>query len=134
MQVQWPSTSIRPRGRSPRASIPTWPCRPDWRERLTPLQADSASLVKSTRSPDFTERMLPGFVYPPACELRLQADQLGFSHLAPLRLARDGNVYARWLPGREAEIAGQFPGRPVFLLGRAGSGVESPLTWSRWTP
>lgn len=104
------------------------------RGRLAALQVDSSALVKSTRSPDFTERMLPGFAYPPACEAELAADQEGFSHLAPYRLARDGNVYARWLPGREAEIAARYPGRPVYLLGRASSAVEAPLTWTRWTP
>ena len=103
-------------------------------ERLTALQADSARLVKSDRSPDYTERMLPGFAYPPACEARIAEDRAGFSHLAPLRLARDGNVYARWLPGREAEIAAHYPGRAVYRLGRAGSGVEATLVWTRLSP
>jgi hypothetical protein len=102
------------------------------RDRLTALQADSSALVKSTRSPDFTERMLPGFVYPPACEAAVAADGEGFSHLAPFRLARDGNVYVRWLPGREAEIAARYPDRAVYLLGRAGTAVDAPLTWTRW--
>lgn len=102
--------------------------------RLTPLQADSARLVKSDRSPDYTERMLPGFPYAPVCEARIVEDRAGFSHLAPLRLAQDGNVYARWLPGRESEIAAHYPGRPVYRLGRAGSGVEAPLVWTRITP
>ena len=102
--------------------------------RLTALQADSAHLVKSDRSPDYTERMLPGFAYPPECEARIAEDRAGFSHLAPLRLARDGNVYARWLPGREAEIAAHYPGRAVYRLGRAGSGVEAPLVWTRLSP
>lgn len=104
------------------------------RDRLSTFQSDSAALVVSTRSPDFTERMLPGFTYPPACEAAVASDESGFSHLAPFRLAQDGNVYARWLPGREAEISARFPGRPVYLLGRAGTGVESPLTWTRLSP
>jgi hypothetical protein len=103
------------------------------RERLTALQADSSALVKSTRSPDFTERMLPGYAYAPECERAVAADGEGFSHLAPFRLARDGNVYVRWLPGREAEIAGRYPGRTVYLLGRASSAVDAPLTWTRWS-
>lgn len=103
------------------------------RDRLAELQADSSALIVSTRSPDFTERMLPGLVYPPECESALASDGSGFSHLAPFRLARDGNVYARWLPGREAEIAVRFPDRPVYLLGRDGTGVGAPLTWTRWT-
>ena len=101
------------------------------RARLAPLRADSALLVKSTRSPDFTERMLPGMSYPAACEERLAADQSGFSHYAPLRLVRDGNVYARWLPGREPEIMAAYPDRAVYLLGRAGTGVEAALAWTR---
>jgi hypothetical protein len=104
------------------------------RDRLAVLRADSSALVKSTRSPDFTERMLPGFAYPSACEAHVASDQEGFSHLAPFRLAQDGNVYARWLPGREEEIAARYPGRPVYLLGRANSAVDAPLTWDRWSP
>lgn len=104
------------------------------RARLVPLQADSARLVKSDRSPDYTERLLPGLVYAPVCEARIREDRAGFSHLAPLRLAQDGNVYARWLPGREAEIAAHHPGRAVYRLERAGSGVEAALVWTRLTP
>ena len=104
------------------------------RRRLIALQADSASLTRSTRSPDYTERMLPGFTYAPVCETRLLEDQEGFSHLAPLRLAQDGNVYAHWLPGRESELAALYPGHPVYLLGRRGSGVEAPFTWRRLYP
>lgn len=102
--------------------------------RLVPLQADSARLVKSDRSPDFTERMLPGLAYAPVCEARIVEDQQGFSHLAPIRLTRDGNVYVRWLPGREREIAAQYPDRSVYLLGRAGDGVEAPFVWTRLAP
>lgn len=102
--------------------------------RLAPLQADSARLVKSDRSPDFTERMLPSLLYTTVCEARIREDQTGFSHLAPLRLAQDGNVYVRWLPGREAEIAAQYPGRAVYLLGRRGSGVEDPFVWQQLSP
>ncbi len=103
-------------------------------ERLAVLRADSSALVESTRSPDFTARMLPGFTYPAVCEAELARDQQGFSHFAPTRLVRDGNVYARWLPGREAEIAALHPGRPVFVMGRTNTAVDAPLTWSRWTP
>ncbi|MBX7117574.1 MAG: hypothetical protein K1X31_01105 [Gemmatimonadaceae bacterium] len=101
---------------------------------LVPLQSDSARLVKSDRSPDYTERMLPGLAYPPRCEARIREDQAGFSHLAPLRLARDGNVYARWLPGREREIAARFPERAVYLLGRRDASVGAPFTFTRLRP
>jgi hypothetical protein len=102
--------------------------------RLAPLQADSARLIKSDRSPDFTERMLPGVAYSAVCEARIREDRGGFSHLAPLRLAQDGNVYARWLPGREAEIVAQYPGRAVYLLARSGSGVGDPFVWRKLSP
>lgn len=103
----------------------------DARARLVPLQADSSALVKSTRSPDITERMLPGMEYPAVCEARIAANQSGFSHYAPFRLVRDGNVYARWLPGREPEIIATYPGRPVYLLERAGTGVEAAPVWTQ---
>jgi hypothetical protein len=103
-------------------------------ERLRPLQADSARLVASTRSPDYTERMLPGLSYSPECEASIHRDQQGFSQLAPLRLAEDGNVYARWLPGREAEISAQYPGRAVYLLERESSALGAPFIWRRLDP
>lgn len=102
--------------------------------RLAPLQADSLRLMRSDRSPDFTERMLPGSAYSAVCEARIREDQQGFSHLAPLRLAQDGNLYVRWLPGREPEIAAQNPGRPVYLLARRGTGVEDPFVWRKLSP
>ena len=36
--------------------------------------------------------------------------------LAPLLLARDGNVYVRDLHERNAELARAYPGRALFLL------------------
>jgi hypothetical protein len=99
--------------------------------RIRPFLADSARLVPSDRSPDFTEKMLPGVRYPALCDARIADDQKGFLHLAPWRLAQDGNVYARWLPGREVEIAAAFAGRPVYRLRKAGSGIGAPLVWER---
>ncbi len=100
-------------------------------DRLLPLQADSALLVSSTRSPDYTERMLPGLTYAPVCEESIRRDQRGFFQLAPLRLATDGNIYARWLPGREAEIAAKYPGRSVFVLERESSALGAAFVWRR---
>ncbi len=100
-------------------------------ERLRPLMADSARLVPSTLSPDFTERVLPGRPYTPTCVARIEDDRRGYLLYAPWRLVDDGNVYARWLPGREAEIRQHFPGRPVYLLRRAGTAVDAPLVWTR---
>lgn len=100
---------------------------------LLPLLADSASVIKSTRSPDDTERMLPGYPYAPVCGAQIESDWRGFAHLAPFRLARDGNVYARWIPGREAEIAAQYPERPVYMLSRNGISPDATLRWERLT-
>jgi len=104
------------------------------RARLIPLQVDSSRLVKSTRSPDDTQRMLPGLRYSARCEARIAEDQLGFSLLAPLRLAKDGNVYARWFPGREAEIAGHHPSRRVYVLERASPALGAPFIWRPFAP
>ena len=101
---------------------------------LLPLQADSARLQRSPWSPDGSERFLPGTEYAGACAARVREDRSGYSLYAPFRLVRDGNVYARWLPGRESEIAAQYPDRPVFVLGRASDKVDAPLTWTRWRP
>lgn len=98
-------------------------------ERLRPLLADSAQLASSDRSPDTTERMLVGARYPALCEARIAEDRQGFLHLAPWRLAEDGNVYARWLPGREAEIAAAFPDRMVYRLRRASPEPGAALVW-----
>ncbi len=102
--------------------------------RLMPLQSDSALLVNSTRSPDYTERMLPGLTYSAVCEESIRRDQQGFFQLAPLRLATDGNIYARWLPGREVEIAAQYPGRAVFVLERESSALGAAFVWRRLRP
>ena len=100
-------------------------------ERLVPLRADSALVVQSWRSPDFSERLLPGMAYPSLCEERISMDQSGYALYAPFRLVRDSNVYARWFPGREAEIAALYSGRPVYLVQRAGTEVGAPLAWTR---
>jgi hypothetical protein len=103
-------------------------------DRLRPLLADSAALVPSDRSPDDTERVLPGYSYAPECEAQLQLDQRGYAHLAPFLLAQDSNVYARWLPGREREIAARYPGRDVYLLSRTGPEDAAGLHWEPLAP
>lgn len=100
-------------------------------QRLQPLMADSARLVPSDLSPDFTERRLPGLAYSADCIARIEDDRRGYLLYAPWRLVEDGNIYARWLPGREAELRAHFPGRPVYLLHRAGTAVDAPLVWTR---
>jgi hypothetical protein len=101
----------------------------DARRVLLPLTSDSARLVKSTLTPDPTERQLPGLPYTERCLRRIAEARAGFSLFAPWRIVRDGNVYARWLPGRETEIAAHFPERAVYLLRRGGIAVEAPLVW-----
>lgn len=102
--------------------------------RLLALQLDSARLQRSPWSPDGSERFLPGTAYAGGCAARVAEDRSGYSLYAPFRLVHDGNVYARWLPGRESEIAAQYPGRPVYLLGRASDSVDAAFTWTRWRP
>jgi hypothetical protein len=98
---------------------------------LQPLMVDSARLVRSDLSPDFTQRRLPGLDYTARCVARLEEDRAGYLLYAPWRLVQDGNVYARWLPGREGEIAAAFPGRAVYRLRRASSAVDARLVWQR---
>jgi hypothetical protein len=103
------------------------------RAQLQPLLADSALVVRSDLSPDPTERVQPGVRYTPKCIARIMEDRRGFLLYAPWRLARDSNVYARWLPGREREVFSQYPGRPVYRVRRAGIAVDAPLVWERLT-
>ena len=84
---------------------------------LRPLLRDSSRVVKSTFSPDYTQRYLPGTKYPPRCRQRLLEDAAGFTHFTPLLLARgDGNIYARDLHERNAVLLAMHPDRPVFLI------------------
>lgn len=103
------------------------------RAQLQPLLADSALVVPSDLSPDFTERMQPGARYAPKCMTRISEDRGGYLLYAPWRLARDSNVYARWLPGREREVVARYPGRTVYRVRRAGTAVDAPLVWERLT-
>lgn len=98
-------------------------------ELLRPLMADSARLIPSDLSPDFTERRLPGLAYTPRCAARIGEDRTGYLLYAPWRLVRDSNVYARWISGRESQIMASFPDRPVYRLRRAGTAVDAPLVW-----
>lgn len=109
----------------------------DARAALTALRqlgTDSARLVAHDLTPDSTVRRLPGLSYTARCLARLEDDRAGYLLYAPWRLVRDGNVYARWLPGREAEIAAAFPGRAVYRLRRDGSSVDAPLLWEAVAP
>ena len=84
---------------------------------LRPLLRDSARVVKSTLSPDYTERHLPGTRYTAHCRQRIAEDHAGFTFLTPLLLARGGNnIYARDLHERNAVLLAAHPDRPVFLI------------------
>lgn len=94
------------------------------------LGEDSAHVVKSTLTPDPTERLRAGTQYVPVCLARITDDRAGFLHYAPLRLVTTGdNVYARDLHARDSLLLAEFPGRPVFLLRRAGTRVDDRLVF-----
>ena len=83
---------------------------------LRPLLADSA-LVRTYRLPAGTNvRVQPGREYSARCQRRIAETGHGVLPLAPLLLARDGNVYARDLHERDSLLLRAHPGRPVFLL------------------
>jgi hypothetical protein len=97
-------------------------------DSLIPLLRDSSRVVASEFSPDFTERVLPGFQYAGICQRRIAEDRSGYALLAPL-FARDpgGNIYARELHARDTLLFALYPSRPVFVLRAASSGVGAPL-------
>jgi hypothetical protein len=100
-------------------------------QRLMPLLArDSLFVVKSTLTPDPTERVRPGAQYTPVCLQRIAEDRRGFLHYAPLRLVTTGgNVYARDLHARDSLLLNEHPDRAVYLLTRAGTRVDDPLVF-----
>jgi hypothetical protein len=95
-------------------------------ERLAVLLArDSAHVTKSTLTPDPTERVRPGVRYDATCLQRIEEDRAGFLHYVPLRLiTTGGNIYARDLHARDSLLLTEYPGRPVYLLTRAGARVD----------
>jgi hypothetical protein len=94
------------------------------------LARDSAFTIRSPLSPDFTEQLRPDVQYAPTCLQRVADDRAGFLHYAPLRLVTTGgNLYARDLHGRDSLLLAQFPGRRVYLLTRAGTGVDDRLEY-----
>jgi hypothetical protein len=96
--------------------------------RLRPMIADSARVVESTMSPDATERVLPGSVYPQQCAQRILEDRGGYTLFAPLLLARDTSIrWIRDLHARDTLVVSLSDQRPVFVL-RKGTGADE------WTP
>lgn len=100
-------------------------------QRLAVLLArDSAFVVKSTLTPDPTERVRPGIRYTATCLRRIEEDRAGFLHYVPLRLiTTGGNIYARDLHARDSLLLAEFPDRPVFLLTRTGTRVDDPTVF-----
>ena len=94
------------------------------------LARDSAVVVKSTLTPDPTERMRIGEQYAPVCLQRIADDREGFLHLAPLQLVTTGNnVYARDLQAHDSLLLAQYPDRRVYLMRHAGTRVDAPLEY-----
>jgi hypothetical protein len=94
------------------------------------LAQDSSFVVKSTMTPDPTERVRPGAQYTATCLQRITDDRAGFLHYAPLRLVTTGgNIYARDLHARDSLLLTQYPDRPVYLLTRLGTRVDDRLAF-----
>jgi len=94
------------------------------------LGRDSASVLKSTLTPDPTERVRPGARYTATCMQRITDDRAGFLNYAPLRLVTTGgNLFARDLHARDSLLLAQYPDRPAYLLTRAGIRVDDPLVF-----
>jgi len=94
------------------------------------LASDSAHVVKSTLTPDPTERVRPGVRYDATCLRRIEEDRAGFLHYVPLRLiTTGGNTYARDLHARDSLLLAEYPDRPVYLLTRAGTRVDDPVVF-----
>jgi hypothetical protein len=83
---------------------------------LRPLLADSASVRVRRLAGGVTLRYAPGAPYAPRCVRRVAETEQGVVGLASLRLARDGNVYARDLHERDTLLFAEYPGRPAYLL------------------
>lgn len=81
------------------------------------LLADSGRVIKSTVSPDPTERLTNGAAFPPVCQERLRENWQGFTTYGHLILAgRNGNLFAKDLHERDSLLLREYPGRPVYLL------------------
>jgi hypothetical protein len=95
---------------------------------LLPLLKDSTRVVRSSLSPDETERMSPGLRYSALCAARLVEDRAGYTFLAPILASRRGsNVYARDLHDRDTLLLQAYRGRAVYVLRPASSGIGAPL-------
>ena len=95
---------------------------------LTPLLHDSSRVVRSLVSTDKSEGYVVGTRYGGRCAVRLAEDSAGFTLYTPLLLVRrGGNVFARDLHARDTALVRMYPGRPIFVLRRAGAAVNAPI-------
>lgn len=95
---------------------------------LLPWMRDSARVTRSTLSPDGSERVLPGSMYPASCQRRLLEDRAGFTIFLPV-LARSwgDNVYARDLHARDSLPVQEHRDRPIYLLRTDADGARLVL-------
>lgn len=92
------------------------------------LLRDSARVRRSDVSPDQTERVLPGLVYPDICRRRIAEDVAGYTFLAPLLAVNPGsNLYARDLHARDTLLLRAFAGRQVYVLRPSSSRIGALL-------
>ena len=99
---------------------------------LRPLTRDSLRLVASTLSPDGTERVLPGAMYPDVCQRRVLEDRGGYTFFAPVLTHDVGtNIYARDLHARDTLLLQRHAARAVFLLRAASAEAGAPLVLER---
>jgi hypothetical protein len=95
---------------------------------FVPLLADSSRGQQSTLSPDRTERVLPGVVYPPRCLDRIVEDRGGFGHFAPLWLVRDTPVrFLRDLHERDTLLVRRTDRVWVFRVEREDDAPVRPV-------
>jgi hypothetical protein len=98
--------------------------------RLAPLLSDSTRVRPSPWSPDSTEKMLPGALYDKTCVARINEDNAGYAHLAPLQLEhRSGNTYARDLQARDSFLLASHPAAQIYLLRRTRVEPEAVFEW-----
>ena len=101
---------------------------------LRGLTTDSASLQRSTLSPDQSQRVLAGAIYPERCLNRLAMDATGFTIFPPALLAgADDNVYLRDLGPHNSRVLAGLAGRPIYLLKPPGSRIGAMPEFVRVT-
>jgi hypothetical protein len=97
-------------------------------DTISLLLRDSARVVESDKSPDTTERMLPGLEYGVVCRKRVSEDRAGYTFIPPILATDPGsNVYARELHARDTLLLKLYPSRPVYVLRAVSSEMGARL-------